>query len=86
MEKFPEDVEIAERLTRQKISSLFINDRPDSIVKAILGQPIVLTGDDSYSGSSEYREKRRSCVSLEIDKKNLKNILSLFYLIFVSLP
>ncbi|XP_058975079.1 uncharacterized protein LOC101894243 [Musca domestica] len=75
MEKFPEDVKIAERLTRQKTPSLFINDRPDSIVKAILGQPIVLGGSsDGYGGSgaesvgggnsTDYREKRRSCESI----------------------
>uniref|UniRef100_A0A1I8Q7H5 C2H2-type domain-containing protein n=1 Tax=Stomoxys calcitrans TaxID=35570 RepID=A0A1I8Q7H5_STOCA len=64
MEKFPEDIEIAERLTRQKVSSLYINDRPDSIVKAILGQPIILSSDDGCGGTSEYREKRRSCESI----------------------
>lgn len=80
MEKFPEDVKIAERLTRQKTPSLFINDRPDSIVKAILGQPIVLGGSsDGYGGSgaesvgggnsTDYREKRRSCVSRDLKKK-----------------
>ncbi|XP_037930900.1 uncharacterized protein LOC119665736 [Teleopsis dalmanni] len=37
MEKFPSDVEIAERRT----STLIINDRPDSIVKAILGQTCI---------------------------------------------
>ncbi|XP_075158988.1 uncharacterized protein LOC142232154 [Haematobia irritans] len=64
MEKFPEDVEIAERLTRQKPQSIYINDRPDSIVKAILGQPLISSGDDGYCGTVEYREKRRSCESV----------------------
>lgn len=62
MEKFPEDVEVAERLTRRKEPSLIINDRPDSIVKAILGQPLITTYDDCYDGTN-YREKRRSGVS-----------------------
>ncbi|XP_065366119.1 mucin-17 [Calliphora vicina] len=59
MEKFPNDVEMAKRLTHPKESSLIINDRPDSIVKAILGQPLIRTCDDYYDGT-EYREKRRS--------------------------
>lgn len=40
MEKFPADVDIAEQLTRLK-DGLIINDRPDSIVKAVLSQPLV---------------------------------------------
>lgn len=64
MEKFPEDVEVAERLTRHQTPSVYINDRPDSIVKAILGQPLVLNSDDEYYGSSDYREKRKSSVSI----------------------
>lgn len=65
MEKFPEDVEVAKQLTRRKETSLIINDRPDSIVKAILGQPLIRTCDDGYYDGTDYREKRRSGVSLE---------------------
>ncbi|XP_037817924.1 LOW QUALITY PROTEIN: protein split ends [Lucilia sericata] len=59
MEKFPNDVEVAKRLTRRKETPLIINDRPDSIVKAILGQPLIRTCDD-YDDGTEYKEKRRS--------------------------
>lgn len=51
MEKFPADVEVAERLIRHN-NTLRINDRPDSIVKAILGQPLVRSSfNDAYSNA-----------------------------------
>lgn len=62
MEKFPTDVEVAKQITRRRDTSLIINDRPDSIVKAILGQPLVRTCEEYYHGT-EYQEKRRSGVS-----------------------
>ncbi|XP_039958945.1 uncharacterized protein LOC120773860 [Bactrocera tryoni] len=68
MEKFPSDVETAERLTRKTIDSdlLIINDRPDSIVKAILGPTLTRRSDDYYdneyihSSTNDYNNKRRS--------------------------
>ncbi|XP_069966702.1 titin homolog [Bactrocera oleae] len=68
MEKFPSDVEIAERLTRKAIDSdlLIINDRPDSIVKAILGPTFTRRSNDYYdneyihSSTNDYNNKRRS--------------------------
>ncbi|XP_017471940.1 PREDICTED: uncharacterized protein LOC108363169 isoform X1 [Rhagoletis zephyria] len=69
MEKFPADVEIAERLTRKAVASdlLIINDRPDSIVKAILGPTYIRRSNDYYdneynngSCNTDYNNKRRS--------------------------
>lgn len=71
MEKFPSDVEIAERLTRKAVASdlLIINDRPDSIVKAILGPTYIRRSNDYYdneynnsSCNTDYNNKRRSGV------------------------
>uniref|UniRef100_A0A1A9WM99 C2H2-type domain-containing protein n=1 Tax=Glossina brevipalpis TaxID=37001 RepID=A0A1A9WM99_9MUSC len=51
MEKFPADVEVAERLIRHN-NTLRVNDRPDSIVKAILGQPLVRSSfNDAYTNA-----------------------------------
>ena len=53
MEKFPSDVEVAERLTRKVIeTALIINDRPNSIVKAILGQTLTRRSKDYYDNDS----------------------------------
>lgn len=68
MEKFPSDVEIAERLTRKTVDSdlLIINDRPDSIVKAILGPTLTRRSNNYYdneynnSCTNDYNNKRRS--------------------------
>ncbi|XP_028897986.1 uncharacterized protein LOC105214987 [Zeugodacus cucurbitae] len=68
MEKFPSDVEIAERLTRKAVDSdmFIINDRPDSIVKAILGPTFTRRSNDYYdneynnSYNNDYNNKRRS--------------------------
>ncbi|XP_053951105.1 titin homolog [Anastrepha ludens] len=67
MEKFPSDVEIAERLTRKATDLLIINDRPDSIVKAILGPTYTRCSSDYYdteynnsSCNTDYNNKRRS--------------------------
>lgn len=70
MEKFPSDVEIAERLTRKTVDSdlLIINDRPDSIVKAILGPTLTRRSNNYYdneynnSCTNDYNNKRRSGV------------------------
>lgn len=52
MEKFPADVETAERLTRVVETNVIINDRPNSIVKAILGQTLTRRSNDYYNDSS----------------------------------
>lgn len=71
MEKFPADVEVARQLISRKESSFIINDRPDSIVKAILGQPLIRTHDECYE-DSEQREKRNSTVSKNAKKQKCK--------------
>lgn len=72
MEKFPGDVEIAERLTRRVMESdmLIINDRPDSIVKAILGQTLTRATNDYYGhdGRSNNTNTRRSGVCFKRNK------------------
>lgn len=73
MEKFPSDVQIAERLTRKAAEGdlLIINDRPDSIVKAILGPTFTRRSNDYYdneynsTSTTEYNNKRRSGVCSE---------------------
>ncbi|XP_067637623.1 uncharacterized protein [Eurosta solidaginis] len=66
MEKFPADVETAERLTRKTVQTtdlIIINDRPDSIVKAILGPTYTRQSNDYYDNNTcntDYNNKRRS--------------------------